>query len=235
MKLSVIIPTFNEGKTIEKIIKNVLLQKDVYEVVVINDGSIDHTEDILKTITKKFVKDKNLTVVSHEKNRGKGAAIRTGIENVAGDTIIIQDADLEYDPKEYRILLNKFTGKNVVYGSRILGNNKHAYKRTYLGNITLTWINNLLYENNLTDIYTCYKIIPTKIAKKLNLHSNGFEIEAEITAKLQNIGIKIIEVPITFNPRHYEEGKKIKAIDALKGICTLLFYKLLSSKKLRTS
>lgn len=235
MKLSVIIPTYNEGKTIEKIIDKVFLQKNIYEVIVVNDGSSDDTQQKLQSITERFQKSKNLKIITHEKNMGKGAAIKTGFENVEGDAIIIQDADLEYNPKEYSILLKKYSGQNVIYGSRILGNNRHAYKRTYLGNITLTWINNLLFETNLTDIYTCYKLIPAKIAKKLNLCSHGFEIEAEITAKLLNMGVKITEVPITFNPRYYEEGKKIKAVDAIKGIYTLLYYKLLSSKKYNTS
>ncbi|MCX6705961.1 MAG: glycosyltransferase family 2 protein [Candidatus Woesebacteria bacterium] len=235
MKLSIIIPTYNEGKTIEKIIDKVFLQKNIYEVIIVNDGSNDDTQQKLQSITERLLKSKKLKIITHKNNLGKGAAIKTGFENVKGDAIIIQDADLEYNPEEYSILLKKYSGQNVIYGSRILGNNRHAYKRTYLGNITLTWINNILFETNLTDIYTCYKLIPAKIAKKLNIHSHGFEIEAEITAKLLNMGIKITEVPITFNPRHYEEGKKIKAVDALKGICTLLYYKLLSSKKYKTS
>ena len=226
MKLSVIIPTYNEGKTIEKIIDKVFLQKNIYEVIIVNDGSNDDTQQKLKSIAERLLNSKNLKIIAHKKNLGKGAAIKTGIENVEGDAIIIQDADLEYNPEEYSLLLKKYTGQNVVYGSRVLGNNQHAYKRTYLGNITLTWISNVLFETNLTDIYTCYKLIPVKIAKKLNLCSHGFEIEAEITVKLLSMGVKITEVPITFNPRHYEEGKKIGWKDGVIALFQILKYNL---------
>lgn len=217
MKLSVIIPTFNEQKTIVQIITNVCSQKKVFEVVVVDDGSTDKTLALLKKI-----KNKKLRIFSHNKNLGKGAAIKTGLAKVNGDFIIIQDADLEYDPTEYSKLIHVSSYSTVVYGSRIKGNNPHAYTRTYLGNTLITAFANLLFGINLSDAYTCYKLIPTKIAKDLNLSSNGFEIEAEITGKLAKKGIKIIEVPITFRPRGYEEGKKIKARDAIVGSLTFL-------------
>ena len=219
MKLSVIIPTLNEESTILQTIKKVLAQKSVNQIIVIDDGSTDNTLKLIKKI-----KSRRLTVISHKQNLGKGAAIRTGLLYAREDLVIIQDADLEYDPKEYDKLINHATPNSVVYGSRIKGNNPHAYTRTYLGNTFITAFANLLFGIHLTDSYTCYKLIPYKIAKSLNLQSNGFEIEAEITGKLARKKIPIIEIPISFNPRTYEQGKKIKAKDAAWGV--FIFLKL---------
>lgn len=217
MELSILIPVFNEENTIKKVVDSVLKQKQVNEVIVINDGSTDKTLNILRQI-----KVSRLKIITHKNNLGKGSAIRTGFKKITGDFILIQDADLEYNPEEYKKLISISSHKNVVYGSRMKSNNPHAYERTYLGNVLLTSICNLLFGTKLTDSYTCYKLIPAKIAKSLKLKSNGFEIEAEITAKLAKKNVEIIEVPISYNPRSYEQGKKIKAKDAIRGLMTFL-------------
>lgn len=224
MKMSVVIPVLNEEGTIAQVIKKVFHQKGVSEIIVVDDGSFDSTPRILGKIKKLVNRSRPncLQVITHKRNRGKGAAIRTGLKYVSGDYVIIQDADLEYDPGEYQKLLKHALPELVVYGSRILANNPRAYARTYLGNVLISSFCNLLFETKLTDIYTCYKLLPTSIAKKLNLSSSGFEIEAEITAKLAKMGIPIIELPISYKPRSYEQGKKIRAKDALVGAWTLL-------------
>ncbi|KKT67026.1 MAG: Glycosyl transferase family 2 [Candidatus Curtissbacteria bacterium GW2011_GWC1_44_33] len=219
MKISVIIPTFNEEKTIEKTLDRVLEQKVVGETIIVDDGSRDKTANILK---KNQSRDPRIKLVFHQKNRGKGAAVRTGLSKVSSDYVLIQDADLEYDPIEYNKLISKASPGRAVYGSRLLTKNPHAYARTYLGNVLLTGLGNLLFGIKLTDSYTGYKLLPTKIMRALNLSSNGFELEAEITAKLAKRKILIIEVPISFTPRKYEQGKKIKTEDALTGALTFL-------------
>ena len=217
MTLTVIIPVFNEQKTIKESIREVLSQSAVDRILIVDDGSTDKTPEILGSISNNKIK-----VITHDKNLGKGSALRTGFSKVGGGFVIVQDADLEYNPTEYSKLIKSASPNTAVYGSRIRGQNAHAYTRTYLGNVLVTAVCNLLFGTKLTDSYTCYKLLPTKIAKGLKLRSNGFEIEAEITAKLLKKGIKIIEIPIKYNPRTYEQGKKIKAKDALLGILTYL-------------
>lgn len=217
MKISVIVPAYNEEKTIKKTLTRVFKQKDVGEVIVVDDGSSDGTRRILSRIKSPLLK-----LIFHEKNQGKGAAVRRGLANASGDYVLIQDADLEYDPGEYHKLFVKAAKNVVVYGSRLLVKSPHAYNRTYWGNVLVTTFCNLLFATNLTDSYTCYKLMPIKIAKALNLVSNGFELEAEITGKVAKRNIPIIEVPISYKPRKYEEGKKIKAKDAVIGILTFL-------------
>jgi len=219
VKISVIIPTFNEEDTIEKTLDKVLKQKVVGEVIIVDDGSRDKTANLLK---ENKPRDRRIKLVFHQKNLGKGAAVRTGLSEVSSDYVLIQDADLEYDPVHYKKLIEKASYDRAVYGSRLLTKNPHAYARTYLGNIALTALCNLLFGIKLTDSYTGYKLLPTKIIRALNLSSNGFELEAEITAKLAKRKIPIIEVPISFTPRKYEQGKKIKAEDALTGVLTFL-------------
>ena len=222
MKLSVIIPVLNEEATTRKILEKVILQKTVFEIIVVNDGSTDKTAEILNMLKKiKRFKGK-LKIINHKKNLGKGAALCTGIKKAKGECILVQDADLEYDPKDYGRLLSYLAQKTCVYGSRIMSGNPHAYFRTYLGNILLTSFCNVLFGGHLTDSYTCYKLIPAGIARSLKLRSRGFEIEAEITAKLLKKKIPITEVPIRYKPRSYEKGKKIKARDAIKGLFTFL-------------
>lgn len=217
MKISVVIPAFNEEKTIRKILTCVLKQKSVGEIIVVDDGSSDKTWEVLQKI-----KNPKIKRIKHQVNSGKGAAIRTGFKNASLNYVLIQDADLEYNPIDYQKLLDKVSEKKVVYGTRMKTNNKHAYFRTFLGNIFITGFCNFLFGTHLTDSYTCYKLLPTKIACSLKLISNGFEIEAEITGKLAKKKIPIIEVPITYSPRSYQQGKKIKAKDALKGSLTYL-------------
>lgn len=221
MRLSVIIPILNEQDSIVQLLNQVLAQKVASEVIVVDDGSTDNTAQLLKKM-----KNNKITLLSHNKNQGKGAAIQTGLKRVTGDFVIIQDADLEYNPEEYERLLKRASEEVAVYGSRIKGKNPHAYTRTYLGNVLITTFCNLLFGTNLSDIYTCYKLMPVKIAKSLKMKSHGFEIEAEITAKLAERKIPIIEVPISYKPRSYEQGKKIKTRDALFGALTLLKVKL---------
>lgn len=217
MRLSVIIPVLNEESTIRQIVQKVLNQENIHEVIIVNDGSTDNTKAILQRIDNKKVR-----IIHQVKNLGKGAAIWQGFDIATGDFVIIQDADLEYDPEEYKKLSQVATKYNAVYGSRIIGNNPYAYKITLLGNILLTKITNFLMGINLTDSYTCYKLIPTNIAKSLDISSTGFEVEAEITAKLAKLKVPIVEVPIKYQPRSYQEGKKIKTKDALLGILTVI-------------
>lgn len=217
MSLSIIIPVLNEEKTITKVINQVLKQKNVGEIIIVDDGSIDKTPKILSKL-----KNSKIKILTHLQNRGKGAALRTAFKVVSQDYALPQDADLEYNPNQFSLLAKTADPNTVVYGSRNLGQNKHAYTRTYLGNLLVTGFFNVLYNRHLTDSYTCYKLIPKKILQSLNLDSNGFEIEAEITAKLTKKGIKIIEIPIRYSPRKYKQGKKIKARDALRGILKYL-------------
>lgn len=221
MKISIVIPVYNEEKTIGDTLKKVVKQKNVSEIIVVDDGSKDNTRAILEQIRLNTPK---LKIISHSINQGKGAAVRTALVLVKAEFVLIQDADLEYDPSEYKNLFEAAALDRVVYGSRLLGKNPRAYNRTYLGNIFLTFFCNMLFSTKLTDSYTCYKLLPTKIAKSLNLRANGFELEAEITGKLAKRKIPIVEIPISYNPRKYEEGKKIRANDAIKGI--LLFLKI---------
>lgn len=220
-KLSIIVPVFNEEKTIKKVLQQVLEQKEIAEIIIVDDCSTDNTSKILQKI-----QDPRIVVLSSPRNQGKGAAIQKGLKQVKADFVIIQDADLEYNPAEYKKLLRDRSENKVIYGSRLRKENPRAYWRTYWGNVLVTTFCNFLFGTKLTDSYTCYKLLPTRLARSLHLSSNGFEIEAEITAKLAKAGIPILEVPISYTPRSYKEGKKIKAIDALKGALTFLKIRL---------
>lgn len=222
MKLSVIIPVLNEEATIKQILSKVIDLKDMFEIIVVNDGSTDSTLNILEKLKKTTKYSKKLKIISHKTNLGKGSAIRTGGKVAKGDFVIIQDADLEYDPREFSKLTRVVDKKTAVYGSRILSKTKHAYLRTYMGNIVITAFCNILFGSHLTDSYTCYKLIPTDIFKSLRLKSEGFEIEAEITAKLLRKRVPIKEVAINYHPRSYEKGKKIKGKDAIIGALKLI-------------
>jgi len=224
MKLSVIIPVYNEVKTIREIIKRVQATGLADEILAIDDGSTDGSRDLLANIDP----EGSVKVIYHEHNQGKGKAVRTGIQNASGDLIIIQDADLEYDPREYPNLLKPIQEgiADVVYGSRFLG----AGRRPVLfwnmvANKILTLVTNILYNNILTDMETGYKLFRRQVVQNMTLHAHGFEFEPEFTAKILKSKARIYEVPITFNPRDYSEGKKIKMRDAFIAMWTLIKYR----------
>ena len=227
MKLSIIIPCFNEDKTIEKVINNILEQeyKDI-EIIVVDDFSDDKTRHKLKnSLSSKIDK-----LIFHSTNQGKGAAIRTGIKETTGEIILIQDADLEYDPSEYTKLINPIlSGRaDIVYGSRFIGSNPHraVYFWHKIANNFLTLLSNIFSGLNLTDIETCYKVFKSNIIKKIKIEENGFGIEAEITAKISRKKYKIYEVGISYYGRTYQEGKKITWRDGFKAIFCILKYNM---------
>lgn len=225
MKLSVIIPVYNELNTIEEIIRRVKAVDLADEIIVVDDGSTDGTRDLLQNLAPK---DPTLNLILHDRNQGKGAAVRTGINQARGDYLIIQDADLEYDPRDYHAILKPMEEglADVVYGSRFLG----APRRTTMfwhmvANKMLTLMTNVLYNSILSDMETGYKLFKREIITNIPLKAKRFNIEPEITAKLLKRKIRIYEVPITFNPREYSEGKKIGLKDAFEAIWTLLKYR----------
>lgn len=228
MKLSIIIPVFNEEKTISEILKRVEavnLDNWEKEIIVVNDGSTDETEKIIE----KLLNNKFIVYFKHDKNQGKGAAIKTGLEKATGDFVLIQDADLEYDPNDYQKLLKLIEeGSVVVYGSRNLDKNtQRGYFFYFLGGKLITTFCNLLFGSKLTDINTGYKLFKTEIIKSLNLQSKGFEFCEEVTAKILKRKIPIKEIAISYHPRTFKEGKKIKFKDGLIAILTLLKYRFL--------
>lgn len=225
-KISILIPVFNEKNTVEAALKRVWevdFPDYEKEIIVIDDGSTDGSEKILDALKTKF----NFILLRHQSNRGKGAALRTGLDKASGDLIIIQDADLEYDPFDYQILLNAWGEEcPVVYGSRNLHPvRKRGYFLYYFGSKLVSLFLNLLLGQKLTDTYTCYKLLPAPLIKGLKLESNGFEIEAEITVKIIKKGVPIKEVPINYSPRKFSEGKKIKFKDGLKAFLAIIKYK----------
>jgi len=219
--LSIIIPVYNEEKTIEKILEateKTQLPNFKKEILIVDDGSTDGTREILKKLAAKY------QVLFHKRNRGKGAAIKTALHFVKGDYVIIQDADLEYDPADWQKLIEtaEQSPKAVIYGSRNLGTAGRGYLPYYLGGRLLTSLVNLLFRTRLTDINTGYKLFPTEILRTLNLQSNGFEFCEEVTCKILKRGNVIKEVPIGYRPRTFQEGKKISFWDGLIGIWTII-------------
>ena len=227
MRLSVIIPVYNEQNTIAEIIKRVDATKLAEEIVVVNDGSIDNTAQVLSELAT----IPGLKILNHEKNAGKGAAVITGLKAASGDVFIIQDADLEYDPRDYAKLLEpvKKNEADVVFGSRFSGE-KHEGMLflSAVANRFITFFANILFGSKLTDVETCYKLFTRPIAQRLNLRSRGFELEPEFTAKVLKMGVRIREVPISYDPRGYGEGKKIQWTDGVKTLWTLLKYRFIS-------
>ena len=224
MKLSVIIPTYNEEKTIEKILARVQATGLVDEIVVVDDGSVDNTRNILKNLDG----TDNLRVILHERNQGKGAAVVTGIQQAGGDVLLIQDADLEYDPRDYPALLQPIEEElaEVVYGSRFLGGPRRTAMFWHMvANKLLTLMTNILYNTILTDMETGYKVFCKEVVKDIKIHARGFDFEPEFTAKILKKRINIYEVPIRFAPRDYSEGKKIKIRDAFIAVWTLIKYR----------
>ena len=225
MKVSIVIPCFNEANTIEHLVKSVLsVPLTNREIIIVDDYSTDSTRDILRTKLDALV-DK---VIYHGRNQGKGAALRTGFSNVTGDVVIIQDADLEYNPQEYPELLKPILdGKaDVVYGSRFQGGQEHRviYFWHYKGNQFLTLLSNMFTNLNLTDMETCYKVFRFDILKKIKIQENRFGFEPEITAKIAQLGCRIYEVGISYSGRTYDEGKKISWKDGLRAIWCILKY-----------
>ena len=223
MNYSVIIPVYNEIQTIEEILKRILAVGLVTEIVIVDDGSSDGTREYITKLTDPIYK-----VILHDVNQGKGAAVVTGIKNATGDVIIIQDADLEYDPREYPVLLRPIQEgiADVVYGSRFLGGGRRPILFwNMIANKLLTLMTNILYNNILSDMETGYKVFKRDAVKDIPLHSKRFDFEPEFTAKILKRRIRIYEVPIDFNPRDYNQGKKIRASDAFFAGWALIKYR----------
>jgi glycosyltransferase involved in cell wall biosynthesis len=224
MNLSVVIPVYNEVNNISEILKRVQAQKLANEIIVVDDGSTDGTRTILTELNGQ----KKVRVILHERNQGKGAAVVTGMKAALGDILLIQDADLEYDPRDYPNLLRPIEEgiADVVYGSRFLGGPRRVAMFWHmLANKMLTAMTNILYDTILTDMETGYKVFRRGVVDGMTIHSKRFDFEPEFTAKILKRHYRIFEVPITFNPRDYSEGKKIKLKDAFEAVWTLLKYR----------
>jgi len=221
--LSVVMPAFNEIATIEEIIRRVLAANVRTELIVIDDCSTDGTRQRLVELQKELA----FTLLLQEPNQGKGAALRRGFAAVSGDLVIIQDADLEYSPEEFPQLIELICqGRaDVVYGSRFLGRHRVFLFSHYLGNCLLTFITNVLYNTMLSDMETCYKVMRVEVLRSMTLRSNTFDIEPELTAKIFKRGYRVYEVPITYDGRGYDEGKKIGWVDGLTALWALLKYR----------
>ena len=240
MNLSVIIPVYNEVRTINQIINKVLNVKTRYkEIIIVDDYSTDGTKKELENY-----KNNNLfKILHHNSNKGKGACLITAIPHLTGDYVIIQDADLEYDPEDFLSFINLIENKpeiKVIYGSRVLKRNiiqkGFMVKFRIFANYVLTTLSNILNNQNLTDAHTCYKFIDVEVMKEMNLTQNDFSICPEITTKLNRLGYEIIEIPVRYNGRNYSDGKKIRFKDALIAFYTLIkfrfFWKQINKKQI---
>lgn len=230
LSLSVVIPCYNEVEFLEEILERVRAVGLADEIVIVDDGSTDGTRDILKCLE---TKDGNadLRIIYHDRNQGKGAALVTGFGTATGDILLIQDADLEYDPRDYPTLLQPITEgiSPVVYGSRFLGGPRKAMNFwNMVANKVLTLTTNILYNAILSDMETCYKVFKREVVAEMTIHARGFEFEPEFTAKILKQGIRIYEVPISYNGREWDEGKKIKWTDAPLAFWTLIKYRFVN-------
>ena len=226
MNLSVVIPVYNEADNISEILKRVQAQKLANEIVVVDDGSTDGTRNVLKALDGK----KKVRVILHERNQGKGAAVVTGIRAAGGDLLLIQDADLEYDPRDYPALLKPINEgiADVVYGSRFLGGPHRVTMFWHMiANRLLTSMTNILYDTILTDMETGYKVFRRRVIEGMHIRARRFNFEPEFTAKILKRKYRIYEVPITFNPRDYAEGKKNGLRDAFEAVWALLIYRIM--------
>lgn len=234
MKITVIIPVFNEVKTVRAIIDKIQNLKDLdIQIILVDDFSTDGTRELIENELSKKV-DK---VVFHSSNQGKGSAIISAKKFIKGDIVIIQDGDLEYDPKDYYQLIKPILDNSykIVYGSRVLESGRYRNKKftslfRIFCNHILTVFSNIINSQNLTDAHTCYKVFKSDVFAEINLQENGFNFCPEITTKVSNLGIKIFEVPIDYNGRTHQEGKKIKFIDGIEAIITIIKYKFFITK-----
>jgi glycosyltransferase involved in cell wall biosynthesis len=224
LKLSVIIPCYNEKNTVAEIVRRVRAVELAAEIIVVDDGSTDSTRQVLAQIPA----GDDLKIIYHDRNLGKGAAVRTGFKNATGDVFLIQDADLEYDPREYPTLIRPIEEgiSKVVYGSRFLGGPRKAmFFWNMVANRTLTLVTNVLYDSIISDMETCYKVFRAEVIRGIPLRSRRFDFEPEITAKVLKRGYRIYEVPISYNGREWEEGKKITWRDGVIALWTLIRYR----------
>jgi glycosyltransferase involved in cell wall biosynthesis len=221
--LSVVMPVYNEIGTVEEMIRRVLAVPLRTQLIVVDDASTDGTRDLLTRLQK----DLGFTLLLQPQNQGKGSALRRGFEAVQGDLVVIQDADLEYSPEEFPQLIELICqGRaDVVYGSRFLGRHRVFLFTHYAGNRLLTLITNVLYNTMLSDMETCYKVMRAEVLRSMRLDSKGFGIEPELTAKIFKRGFRVYEVPITYDGRGYEEGKKITWRDGVVALWVLLKYR----------
>jgi len=221
-KLTVVIPVYNEKNTIGMIVERVEAVPIEKEIILVDDYSTDGTRDILQQLQSEGIR-----VLYHERNMGKGAALRTGFHHASGDFVIVQDADLEYDPQEYpRLLEPILQGQaDVVYGSRFSGQNRNMMSLHRLGNQFLTFVTNLLYRTSITDMETCYKLFRTPLVKSIKIECNRFNFEPEITAKILRRKLRIVEIPISYSGRTSSEGKKITWRDGFAALWALFKYR----------
>ena len=221
--LSVVMPVFNEASTIDEIIRRVMAVPIRTQLIVVDDCSTDGTRDTLNRLQREL----GFTLLLQPKKRGEGAALRAGFEAVRGDLVVIQDADLEYSPEEFPQLIELICDgrADVVYGSRFIGRHRVFLFTHYLGNRALTLLTNVLYNTMLTDMETCYKVMRTDVLRSMTLRSNGFGIEPELTAKIFKRGYRVYEIPITYDGRGYDEGKKIGWRDGVVALWVLLRYR----------
>lgn len=225
MKLSIIIPVYNEKNTINELLNKVKAVEDIdKEIIIVDDASTDGTTEILKSMESN---NPDVKFIYKQVNKGKGDTLKTGFQSSTGDYVIVQDADLEYDPNDYKKLLRTLEeeGVDVVYGSRFSGNYEDMSNLHYLGNKMLTLVTNILFGVLLTDMETCYKLMPGDFVRSLNIESSGFDFEPEITAKILKSKLRIREVPITYKGRTYCDGKKITWRDGIAALATLIKFK----------